>query len=400
MARRLKDGLWWSAKTKSYHYHVHRVSPVDGRSHTLKGDTCTAALSEAHARKEDDIDAWRRREVGLPVKVRLPTLGELYADWKHRNARELSPRTLAAVEQRMRLHLVGLQALPIDQLNTNVVSQARADYLASGKLQGGQPRSLRGANKIVATLRQLLGWAIRMEILQALPFRLQALKQDPRLPVIVWPEQVAAFLGHCAPRTLKSPRRKRTPAEEIRRWDRCDAIHFQLAAGLREGEAIGARWEWVDWRRDLYTVGKSKTRKAREIPLEAGLHARLRLRWEACGRPVEGWIFADASGRPHGQQYTRKLVAKAARALGIAGRMTPHDLRRTFASALDELGFTKGQISALMGHEDESTTEGYILRRPRPQSDAIAGLSRAFGLVPQAFPATGNEACNLKAVNT
>lgn len=399
MAKQLKDGLWWSTKTRSYHYHVHRVSPVDGRNHTLKGDTCTPLLSEAHARKEDDIDAWRRREVGLPVKVRLPTLGALYADWKARNALELSPRTVAAVEQRMRLHLANLQALPIDQIDTNTVSQARADYLAGCKLQGGKPRSLRGANKIVATLRQLLGWAVRMEILETLPFRLKPLKQDPRLPVIVWPEQVATYLGHCTPRALKSPRRHRTPEQDLRRWDARDAVHFQISAGVREGEAVGARWEWVDWRRNLYTVAKSKTRKAREIPLEDGLGARLRERWEACGRPTEGWIFKCADGRPHGQQFTRKLVAKAGLAMGLRG-MTPHDLRRTFASALDELGFTKGQISALMGHEDESTTESYILRRPRPQCEAIEGLSRAFALVPQAFPTPGNEVGNLKAVNT
>lgn len=386
MPKQLKDGLWWSAKTKSFHYHVHMVSPVDGRRVQLKGDTCTARLSEAQGEKESRVDEWRRREVGLPVKPRMPTLAALHAEWRERNATALSPRTLAAVEQRMRLHLQALHDLPLDQINTNEVSKARAAYLAGAKLQSGKPRTLRGANKIVATLNQLLGWAVRMGILPVIPFQLGPLKQDPRLPVIVWPEQVAAFMALCAPRTLKSPRRNRTQQQELRRWDAHDAILLQIAAGLREGEAVGARWEWVDWRRDLYTVGEAKDRQAREIPLEDGLRARLRQRWEICGQPWEGLILTRADGRPHRAQFTRKLVARAARALQIPGHMTPHDLRRTFASALDELGFTRGQISDLMGHEDESTTEHYILRRPRAQAEAIQGLSRAFGLGGQVFP--------------
>ncbi len=398
---KLKDGLWWSSSTKSFHFHLRRKSPIDGQVHDLKGDTHTALLSEAHHRKEEEADTWRRLQVGLPVQVRLPTLRKLHEDWVARHAESLDPRSLAFVEQRVRLHLVSLADLPIDQIDNDQVEAVRAAYLRGTKLGTDSARSRTGANKIVQTLAVLLGWAVRIGLLPALPFRVKALKQDPRLPRIVWPEQVAPYLAALVPKPLRRPRpaHLKSAGADLRRWDIHDLVLFCLSAGLREGEAVAARWEWVDWRRQLYTVGRSKTRKPREIPLEEGLEDRLRLRWEACERPKEGLIFTDPTGRPHSPQILRHPVARAGKALGVAG-MTPHDLRRTFASALDDLGFTKGQISLLMGHANPTTTERYILRRPKPQAEAIHGLSKAYALrVPLVCPEPQETFSNISEIS-
>ena len=402
MPRQLKDGLWWSTKTRSYHYHVHLKNPADGRPHTLKGDTYCTVLSEAQHRKEEESGRWRRQAAGLPVAQRLPTLAQLHQRWAAEHQRSLSPRTLAAVEQRFRLHMQELLTLRIDEITTARVLVMRAAYLAGTKISSGTTRSKLGSNHLVAALRQVLGWAVRTELLPALPFRVPPLKDDPRVPIIVWPEQVEAFLKACQPRPIRVLDKRRKPGFELRRWDKHDAIMLQICAGLREGEAVGARWEWVDWHRELYTVGRSKNRKPREIPLEAGLQARLRTRWEASGRPTEGWILLGVDGRPHLPRFAHKTVASAGVALGVRG-MTPHDLRRTFASALDEIGCSKGQIQLLMGHEDPSTTESYILRRPKAQEQAIQGLSRAYGLVPKVFPideSTSSKPCIINRIES
>ena len=397
---KLKSGLWWSPATRSHHFHVRRTG-ADGQVHDLKGDTCTADLAEAHRQKEAAIDAWRRQQAGLPARPKVATLRELHAAWSERNARALSARSLAFVEQRFRLHLGELLDLPADQITTDRVEAARSAYLAAAKIGSGTPRSLSGANKLAASLKQVLGWGVRAGRLRALPFALKPLKDEPRLPVVVWPEQVAAFLAPLAPKPLKSPRAAhlKSPGADLRRWDVHDLVLFGLSAGLREGECVAARWECVDWRRRLYTVTRTKTRRPREIPLEAGLEARLRIRWETSGRPTEGLIVTDPSGRPHRAQILRHPVERAGRALGLRG-MTPHDLRRTFATALDELGFTLGQIGMLMGHKLESTTLLYIRRRPRPQAEAIEGLSRAYALVPQMCPEQPDGSSNSNKIKT
>lgn len=43
------------------------------------------------------------------------------------------------------------------------------------------------------------------------------------------------------------------------------AVRMMFGLGLREGEAISARWEWIDWARQTYTPGITKGRDAESL---------------------------------------------------------------------------------------------------------------------------------------
>lgn len=44
-------------------------------------------------------------------------------------------------------------------------------------------------------------------------------------------------------------------------------LRVMTGLGLREGEALGMRWEWFDMDNRTYSVGKAKGRESRMLPI-------------------------------------------------------------------------------------------------------------------------------------
>lgn len=57
-----------------------------------------------------------------------------------------------------------------------------------------------------------------------------------------------------------------------------------------------------------------------------------------------------------------RLVRRLARAAGLksAGQLSPHSLRHTFATSLDDAGVPLQDIQDAMGHADPRTTRRYM----------------------------------------
>jgi integrase len=168
--------------------------------------------------------------------------------------------------------------------------------------------------------------------------------------------------------------------ERERSEDQRLAIRLQLLAGLREQEALGFRWEWMSWRRGVYSPGETKSRKTREIPLAETLLGLLRARWETQGRPASGLAMPDEeTGEAHKKGYTSRTVRLSGRRVDVVG-LHPHRLRATFATTLWEIGTPLVQISLMMGHTRPETTLGYIVQRRKDQAEAILRMAAAMGV--------------------
>lgn len=129
-------------------------------------------------------------------------------------------------------------------------------------------------------------------------------------------------------------------------------------AGLRKGEALAARWEWVDWQSNLLHVAQehgwqSKTGEDRTLPLKSELRAILK-----AYRANFGWVVAPDC-EPGVYEY-RTDIRKAFAAVVKAAELdwvTPHVLRHTFASQLVSAGVSIFKVSRWMGHASVRTTE-------------------------------------------
>ena len=74
-----------------------------------------------------------------------------------------------------------------------------------------------------------------------------------------------------------------------------------------------------------------------------------------------------------------RAIRRYARAAGL-GHVTVHSLRRSFATTLYALGTPMKEISALLGHEHEITTERYVLRDVGTENRSWPMLAKLLGL--------------------
>ncbi len=153
-----------------------------------------------------------------------------------------------------------------------------------------------------------------------------------------------------------------------------DIATLILSTGIRPGEAYPLRWENVLLGQGgLIQIVRGKTKAARRmLPLLPQAQGMLTLRWNAQGRPAEGWIFPSKSRAGHfaqssaGGQHKRALAR-----LPDIEPFEPYCLRHTFLTRLAESGCDAFTLAKIAGHSSIRMTERYV----HPQAEAIG---RAF----------------------
>lgn len=150
-----------------------------------------------------------------------------------------------------------------------------------------------------------------------------------------------------------------------------------LDTGLRVAELCALQTGDLDARTGLLHVRRGKGAKPRMVGLPEGLLGRLRGYWRAV-RPPGPWLFPAhrllCPGRvdterpwedhPISTDGVRSLLHELRKRAGIARRVTPHDLRRTYATWLLEAGVDLRVVQVLLGHESPETTTRYAAVRP------------------------------------
>ncbi|MET3133597.1 integrase/recombinase XerC [Oxalobacteraceae bacterium GrIS 1.11] len=265
----------------------------------------------------------------------VPTLAELIAQWLVIRAPTASAAHVRSVDIFARHYLYGMGDLPINAITTMLVEVARNEHLLTHK-----PAS---ANHWLSLLKLVTNWAVKRDILPALPWRVSMLKvqQRPRvtLPLRLAKDWFAAI-----------------DAKAGKRIGVGTAIRLMYGMGLRASEAAGARWEWIDWERRTYTPGVTKGREAEPVTMAAWLIDHL-----TPLRQFDGLIAPRQCGKQLPAGYARLVMQHANSVCATAG-VTPHRLRGTYATLLSEAGVPIQTIQALMRHKHPMTTMGYLER--------------------------------------
>jgi integrase/recombinase XerD len=140
-------------------------------------------------------------------------------------------------------------------------------------------------------------------------------------------------------------------------------LEVMYGCGLRASEAVGLEVTEVDLKRG-FVRPHGKGSKERIVPIgreAAGAVTRyLRTaRPELVGTRPEGKLFVNFRGGALTRQGLYKIIQRRAAEAGLAGRMSPHTLRHTFATHLLSGGCDLRSVQEMLGHADVSTTQLY-----------------------------------------
>lgn len=148
-------------------------------------------------------------------------------------------------------------------------------------------------------------------------------------------------------------------------------IRLILLTGMRRGEAMGLRWEWVDFERSVIMLPDSKT-GAKMVPLgEAAIRFLKAL-------PRDDATFAFPSWR-HGQPLSNlNIPFEKLRRRAEVRDVRIHDLRHAFASFGVQRGLSLPIIGAMLGHRDIASTQRYAHLSIDPVKRAADQISVAI----------------------
>ncbi len=221
-------------------------------------------------------------------------------------------------------------------------------HLAALVRRGLSPRSQARALSAIRQLHAFL-FAEKLAPLNAAD-EIDAPRPGRRLPSLLSRDEVEALLARPDPRK-PAGRRDRAMLELL------------YATGLRVSELVSLELNDVNLETRVL-VARGKGSKERLVPVGAPAAESVRA-YLTTAREVllRGRRSKDLFVTPRARRMTRqafaKIVARHARAAGIARPISPHKLRHSFATHLLEGGADLRVVQAMLGHADVSTTQIY-----------------------------------------
>jgi site-specific recombinase XerD len=208
----------------------------------------------------------------------------------------------------------------------------------------------------LAAIRSFYGALLRAGEIAANPADLVASpKQDRKLPRVLSREEMQNLLERIP---------TRTPLE-LR--DRA-MLELAYSCGLRAEEVIALNLDSPDFDGERLRV-EGKGGKTRLVPMGEPAQVALRSylergRHALVGGGDENALLVSKSGRRLHPSDVRRRLQRWVREAAIAGGVSPHALRHSFATHLLEGGADLRTIQELLGHSSLSTTQVYTQVEP------------------------------------
>ncbi len=359
------NGTWW--------FVVDLAPAADGRRRQAKRRGFKTK-AEAQAALDDLRVSSRQGTYVAPMRQ---TVGEFFrSDWLPAVRRRLAESTWESYERNVRHHIEPrIGQVQLSSLDGAMLNRLYADLLESGRIRGNQspglkPRTVRYVHTIIhAALKDAVRWR-RLPMNpadQSTPPSSKAAKA-PEMRVWTGP-QLATFLDR-----LEGNRY---------RW----SWLFLATTGCRRGEALGLRWQDVDFDRKVVSirqelipltkpggvgregriVPRTKSERPRVIELDSPTLAALRS-WRVehakerllVGDAYEdhGLVFCWPDGRPYHPEAFSKSFDRKIRQAAFADLpvIRLHDLRHTWATLALVAGVDVKIVSERLGHSSPLIT--------------------------------------------
>ena len=129
-------------------------------------------------------------------------------------------------------------------------------------------------------------------------------------------------------------------------------LKLLLVTGQRRSEIVGMKWSEIDMQKGVWELAASRTKagRAHRVPLTP-------LALDLIGDPHGGeYVFSNGDGKPFAAVSIGQAMRREQKALGLGERATVHDLRRTMATHLGDLGIDRLVIGKLLNHAEAGVT--------------------------------------------
>ena len=263
------------------------------------------------------------------------------------------------------------------------VTKAHIQRIIDNMLTRGVKRM---TERVFSDLRQLFGFAMDRDHIDADPTaRIKKYKiggSAERDRVLSEAELIELF--------------KRLPVSGLVESSQC-ALSIQLATITRIGEVLGARWEHVDFERRLWALPETKNGKRHTVHLNDLALSQFEALRQHTG--MTEWVFpASRLNGPVCPKTVTKQVADRQRGDGkpmsgrskqtdslalAGGQWRPHDLRRTGATLMAELGVLPEVIERCLNHTEQTKVKRIYQRAQyeAPMRDAWQRLGDRLALL-------------------
>jgi len=303
--------------------------------------------------------------------VYIPTLEELRQNWLKAQAGHVGLGHWSNVEKWDPEDLGGIK---IDRLTKELVELAREKHRAgAGRI--AKTRADATVTSWMRVLNLLINWALACKTITSQPYQIKIPRAQKRPRSILPLAKVKTWLA--------------AVDEHARNPQVGTAARLMIGLGLRASEAMGARWEWIDWETRTFTPGRlvngqftTKGGEAEPIDMPDWLHdhlLELRGADPRLGLILPWKTLDDGTEVPHPPRFCRASIQAANADAGTPG-VTAHRTRGTWITHLLRQGTPVPEVQKMARHKDRETTLGYYEDASEVRKEAQKKLAKGMGL--------------------
>ena len=307
-----------------------------------------------------------------PEPTAEPTFHAFASEWLAEIEPTLRPNTILDYRWQLTHHLLPFfKDHRLFQISVAEVDRYRAEKVREQRL------SASSINKTLTRLGQILDVADERELIARNPMSVNRRRRKLRasVPPRTYIDQAAhieTLLAAAGQLDSEARNDRPTPRRAI--------LCTLTLAGLRIGELTALRWSDVDLAGSRLRIGEAKTHAGiREVRILPVLHDELSALKAKTQPEPDDLVFGTARGKQQSPSNIRRRVLDRSReradqllekqkASPLPGGLTPHSLRRTFASLLFALGYSAPEVMEQLGHTDARLTLRIYAKAMRQQA--------------------------------
>ena len=308
-----------------YQYKIKRKTRrfVIGSASAIKVGRAREIASELHAKVRLGADPAAERHQQVERASRA--FGALVEKYLAQQQTELRPGSFREVNRHLAVHAKPLHALPVDTVDQRTI----ADRLSGIEKNSGAVT----ANRVRASMSAMFTWGMKEGFVFANPVILTNKRQErPRERVLTDAELrlIWRALGDGQYDTI---------------------IKLLMLTAQRANEIAALRWDEIDFDRDVISLPGSRTKNGRphEIPMAATVRQLLQSQPKTDDRDL---VFGKGAGPFSGFSRCKEALDKSIEELSgkALAPWVHHDLRRTAATRMADIGIQPHVIEAVLNH--------------------------------------------------